>query len=146
MTKPLPFGVPEPVEPDADLSVVLNMYQRERDTKQLRRPSVAHNACWAFADDFTRFARHHGLKSDRIVIEWPYLGEEDLDIRARLHFLTRIGDLFVDWTANQFSSPEEDAFPIPYVFRDVWAYMVWIDDEVWFRKYGEPRWRVFGKN
>jgi hypothetical protein len=125
VTKPLPFGAPEPV-----------------DTQQLLKPAVAKNACWAFVDDFVRFAQHHGLDAQRIIIEWRYLGEPNIATR---HFVVRVGNVYIDWTANQFSAPHEDAFPIPYVFRGISGYMRWIDDEVWLGKYQRARRRTFGE-
>lgn len=142
MSKPLPFGVPDPVEPRAELQAVIDSYKVERDTAQLWRPAVAYNACWAFTDDFTRFARHYGLKAERVLIAWPYLDEEDSNQLARKHFVTKVGGIFVDWAANQFSSPGEDSFPIPYVANDLCGYMAWIDEAVWGTRYGHPDWYV----
>jgi hypothetical protein len=100
---------------------------------------VAKSACWAFTDDFVRFAQHHGLEAHRVLIEWRYLGERHV---AMQHCVVKVGRVYVDWTANQFSAPKADAFPVPYVFNSLRDYVRWIDDEVWHQKYSRGRWHL----
>lgn len=135
----LPAGVPEEALVPQWLEDLINLYRTQRDTRQLRRPAVAYDACWAFVDDFVRFAHHHGFEASRVLIAWPYL-DDDTDSIARKHYVAEVDGLYVDWTANQFSAPRHDKFPVPYVFEDLDEYIGWIDEEVWMGKYGEPDW------
>lgn len=85
--------------------------------RTVEQPALAFNSCKAVSASFVEWARRHDLDASLVQLEgspeYPdaFSPWKEIPRERRLHYVAKIGDLYVDWTARQFCP---DA-PVPLV-------------------------------
>ena len=133
----LPGYPPEPMDLPRDLKKLVRDYAEARDVLRFADPPSAYGACETASRDFAEFAKGQGHEAKLVEVAWPYHGS---DQAGRLHFVTIGDDYPIDWTAAQFTLPEEgDAIPLPFIPETLEHWVQWITDKVWQGDYADPK-------